>query len=75
MMMFENIDTACIDGDSTPWMPFAPYSNDVFTKYFKIDPVRNETLTLLKAPAGAQMPKHHHTGTVVVYNKSHSGRQ
>jgi len=66
-MMFENIGTACIDGESTPWMPFSPYSNDVFIKYFKIDPVRGETITLLKAPAGAQLPKHHHTGTVVVY--------
>jgi 2,4'-dihydroxyacetophenone dioxygenase len=67
MMMFETIDTACLNGDETPWMPFAPYSNDVFIKYFKIDPVRGETITLLKAPAGATMPKHHHTGTVVVY--------
>lgn len=67
IMMFEKIDTACIDGDSTPWMPFAPYSDEIFIKYFKIDPVRGETITLLRSPAGAQLPKHHHTGTVIVY--------
>ncbi len=66
-MMFEQIDTGCIDGDSTPWMPFSPYSSDVMIKYFKIDPVRGETITLLRAPAGTEMPKHHHTGTVIVY--------
>lgn len=66
-MMFEQIDTGCLDGADTPWMPFAPYSNEVQIKYFKIDPVQGETITLLKAPAGTQMPKHHHTGTVIVY--------
>ena len=66
-MMYENIDTGRIDGNATPWMPFAPYSNDIFIKYFKIDPIRGETVTLLKAPPGISMPIHHHTGTVIVY--------
>lgn len=67
MMMFEQIDTGSLNSEDTPWMPFAPYSNDIFIKYFKIDPVRGEFITLLKAPAKAAMPKHHHTGTVIVY--------
>ncbi len=49
-MLFESINTGCLDGNDTPWMPFAPYSNDVMIKYFKIDPVRGETITLLKRP-------------------------
>jgi hypothetical protein len=55
-------------------MPFAPYSNDVMVKYFKIDPVRGETITLLTAPAGVEMPRHHHTGTVIVYTVQGSWR-
>jgi 2,4'-dihydroxyacetophenone dioxygenase len=39
----------------------------VHIKYFKIDPVQGEVVVLLKAPAGAELPRHHHTGTVIVY--------
>ncbi|TDN64031.1 2,4'-dihydroxyacetophenone dioxygenase family protein [Paraburkholderia sp. BL10I2N1] len=66
-MFYEKVATECIDDASIPWVPFAPYSTDVLVKYFKLDPTRGETITLLKAPAGVQMPKHHHTGTVIVY--------
>jgi 2,4'-dihydroxyacetophenone dioxygenase len=67
MMTFENIDTSCIDDESLPWLPFAPYSDTVQIKYFKIDPVRGEIISVLKAPPGMRLPKHHHTGTVIVY--------
>jgi quercetin dioxygenase-like cupin family protein len=73
-MLFESINTGCLDGDATPWMPFAPYSDNVLIKYFKIDPVRGETVTLLKVPAGAELPRHHHTGTVIVYTVQGSWR-
>jgi quercetin dioxygenase-like cupin family protein len=73
-MLFESINTGCLDGDDTPWMPFAPYSNDVLIKYFKIDPVRGEIVALLKVPAGVEMPRHHHTGTVIVYTLQGSWR-
>jgi len=66
-MHYENIDTAAINDEDLPWIPFTPYSNDVFLKYIKCDPVRGETITLLKVPAGASLPKHHHSGTVIVY--------
>ncbi|MCY1354302.1 hypothetical protein D9M68_371700 [compost metagenome] len=66
-MHYENIDTAAINDEDLPWIPFSPYSNDVLLKYIKCDPVRGETITLLKVPAGASMPKHHHSGTVIVY--------
>jgi hypothetical protein len=67
MMNYQNIDTGCIDDESMPWMPFAPYSDTVMVKYFKADPVRGEVISLLKAPPGTTLPKHHHTGTVIVY--------
>src|SRR5690606_38518792 len=56
-----------INDEDLPWIPFSPYSNDVLLKYIKCDPVRGETITLLKVPAGASLPKHHHSGTVIVY--------
>ena len=66
-MFYEQIHTSVIDDESIPWVPFEPYNNDVLLKYFKADPIRGETITLLKAPAGAQLPKHHHSGTAIVY--------
>ena len=66
-MNYENIDTGCIDVESLPWVPFTPYSPDVLLKYIKLDPVRGEMIVLLKAPGDMQMPRHHHSGTVIVY--------
>jgi len=66
-MLYEQIDTAVIDGESLPWVPLTPYSEDILLKYFKLDPIRGEWIVLMKVPAGAQLPKHHHTGTVMVY--------
>jgi 2,4'-dihydroxyacetophenone dioxygenase len=66
-MLFEQIETACINDADVPWVPFTPYSEKVLVKYFKLDPVRGEVIALLKAPASGQMPIHRHTGTVIVY--------
>lgn len=66
-MLYESIDTAVINDDDLPWVPFIPYDDNVFVKYIKCDPVRGETITLLKAPAGTKLLKHHHSGTVIVY--------
>ena len=67
MMMYENVGTGVINDEDLPWIPFAPYSSDVMIKYIKCNPVSGETVTLLKAPSSMQMPRHHHTGTVIVY--------
>jgi 2,4'-dihydroxyacetophenone dioxygenase len=67
MFHFQEIDTGALNDADTPWMPFAPYDKKVLLKYFKIDPVHGEVITLLKAPAGHEMARHHHTGTVIVY--------
>jgi hypothetical protein len=66
-MLYEHVDTAVIDGESLPWVPFVPYAENVLLKYFKLDPIRGEWIVLMKAPLDMQLPRHHHTGTVMVY--------
>lgn len=66
-MLYRDIDTAVIDGDSLPWVPFTPYADNVLLKYFKLDPIRGEWIVMMKAPIDMQLPRHHHTGTVIVY--------
>jgi hypothetical protein len=66
-MFYETIDTALIDVESLPWMPFAPYSDTIFLKLIKVDPISGQWIALLKAPAGAELPMHHHAGTVMVW--------
>ena len=66
-MLYEQIDTAVIDGESLPWVPLTPYSEQILVKYFKLDPIRGEWIVMMKAPPGVELPKHHHTGTVMVY--------
>jgi 2,4'-dihydroxyacetophenone dioxygenase len=67
MMNFEQINTGCIDVESLPWVPFTPYSPDVHLKYIKLNPVTGEMIILLKAPGDMEMPRHHHSGTVIAY--------
>lgn len=66
-MYYESIDTPVINEEDLPWVPFDPYIDTAFIKLIKCDPVRGETITLLKAPAGSSLPKHYCTGTVIVY--------
>ncbi len=66
-MNFESIGTGLIEAEKLPWVPFAPYDENVLIKLLKADPVRGETITLLRAPLGTTMAKHLHTGTVIVY--------
>lgn len=67
MMEYEKIGTGVIEAGDVPWVPFTPYTPDVHIKLMKADPVRGETITLMKAPVGMQLPRHIHTGTVIVY--------
>lgn len=66
-MFYETIDTALIDVESLPWMPFAPYSETIFLKLIKVDPITGQWIALLKAPSDAELPLHHHAGTVMVW--------
>lgn len=63
----DSVGTALVDVDALPWIPFTPYSDEVFLKLIKINPINGEWTTLLKLPAGMALPKHHHAGTVHVY--------
>jgi quercetin dioxygenase-like cupin family protein len=67
IMMFEQIRTTCLNDADLPWVPFTPYSERVLVKYFKLDPIRGEVIALMKAPAKGRMPRHRHTGAVIVY--------
>jgi 2,4'-dihydroxyacetophenone dioxygenase len=66
-MLYQQVDTAVTDGESLPWVPLTPYEDKILLKYFKLDPIRGEWIVMMKAPAGVQLPKHHHTGPVMVY--------
>lgn len=73
-MFHETIDTALIDVESLPWMPFTPYSEDIFIKVIKVDAIRGEWTTLLKTPPYTELPMHHHSGTVMVWTVTGSWR-
>jgi 2,4'-dihydroxyacetophenone dioxygenase len=63
--IIEELETNYISGESLPWVPFTPYSDDVFLKYWKIDPVRGETVVSMRFPPGIDLPTHYHTGVVI----------
>ncbi|HLZ65630.1 MAG TPA: 2,4'-dihydroxyacetophenone dioxygenase family protein [Aliidongia sp.] len=65
-MLYEQIATTCIADEALPWLPFGP-GRLAQIKYFKCDPIRGEVISILKAPSAAQLPRHHHSGTVIVY--------
>lgn len=73
-MFCDTIDTALIDVEALPWMPFAPYSDEIFLKLIKVDPIRGEWTTLLKLPPYTELPMHHHSGTVMVWTVTGSWR-
>ena len=44
------LPTKSIDGDDIPWVPFAPYSDEVFLKYHHINPAQGEIVALDALP-------------------------
>ncbi len=63
----EQIETNHIGGESLPWVPFTPYSDEVLLKYWKVDPVRGEIVVSMRFPPGVELPTHYHTGIVVAH--------
>jgi 2,4'-dihydroxyacetophenone dioxygenase len=61
------IQAILVDAESVPWIPFAPYSELVHVKYYRLDPVRGETIAMFKAPAGVLLPRHRHPGIAITY--------
>ncbi|ROZ75799.1 2,4'-dihydroxyacetophenone dioxygenase family protein [Ramlibacter sp. WS9] len=66
-MQYEKVQAALIDNESLPWIPFLPYSDGVFVKYFKLDPIRGEMIALMRVPARVLLPQHYQSGTVISY--------
>jgi 2,4'-dihydroxyacetophenone dioxygenase len=56
-----------VDDESVPWLPMSPQVDGVSVKYFRLDPPRGESVALLRAAAGARLPRQRQTGTVIVY--------
>lgn len=71
-LFHQTVDTALIDVEALPWVPFTPYTERASIKAIKVDPIRGEWITLLKAPSDIELPRHHHAGTVHVYTLSGS---
>ncbi|MCY1273435.1 hypothetical protein D9M68_250890 [compost metagenome] len=66
-MLYKQVDTAVIDGESLPWVPLVPYADNILLKYYKLDPIRGDWIVMMRTPFGVELPRHHHTGTVIVY--------
>lgn len=66
-MLHEQIETNYVSGQEMPWVPFAPLSDEVFMKYFRIDPLRGEVLAVMRFPQGSVFPPHYHSGVVIAH--------
>jgi 2,4'-dihydroxyacetophenone dioxygenase len=66
-MTFDKIDTRFIADDDRPWVPFLPYSDLVWVKLYRVDPVRGEVISVLRAPPGVELPRCRQTGTATIY--------
>ena len=60
-------DASCDCGEKLPWVPFAPHSDQVHLKYYKIDPVRGEIVASMRIEPGAQLPTHYATDTMIIH--------
>ena len=67
------VPTKSVDGDGLPWVPFAPYSDEVLLKYHHIDPVQGAVLVSMRIPAGMRLPTHYHTGIVIAHTIKGAG--
>jgi 2,4'-dihydroxyacetophenone dioxygenase len=65
-MLYENIEASCFSDESLPWLPMG-LGGEAQVKYFRCDPIRGELIALLKAPSTVKLPRHHHSGTVIIY--------
>ena len=67
MQTLQELDVNYMSGTDNPWIPFTPLSDQVFLKYWKVDPVRGEIVVSMKMPAGLELPPHYHTGIVIAH--------
>ncbi len=64
---FSAIGVSLVDDESIPWVPLAPYSNQIHVKYFRLDPARGEMIMLFRAANLSSLPRCHHSGSTIVY--------
>ncbi|WP_322857393.1 2,4'-dihydroxyacetophenone dioxygenase family protein [Mycobacterium shigaense] len=74
MQVLQELDVNYMKGADNPWIPFTPLTDEVFLKYWKIDPVRAEIIVSMKFNAGLVLPAHYHTGIVVGHTVSGAWR-
>lgn len=74
MQTLQELDVNYMSGIDNPWIPFTPLTDQVFLKYWKVDPVRAEIIVSMKFPAGLELPPHYHTGIVVGHTVSGAWR-
>lgn len=67
MQTLQELDVNYMSGADNPWIPFTPLSDQVFLKYWKVDPVRGEIVVSMKFPGGLVLPTHYHTGMVIAH--------
>ncbi|PJE21627.1 MAG: cupin [Mycobacterium sp.] len=74
MQALRELDVNYMSGPDNPWIPFTPLSEQIFLKYWKVDPVRAEMIVSMKIPAGLELGTHYHTGIVVAHTVSGAWR-
>lgn len=65
MQTAQELDVNYMGGADNPWIPFTPLSDQVFLKYWKVDPVRGEIVVSMRFDDGLVLPPHYHTGMVI----------
>jgi 2,4'-dihydroxyacetophenone dioxygenase len=65
MQTAQELDVNYMGGADNPWIPFTPLSDQVFLKYWKVDPVRGEIVVSMRFEDGLVLPPHYHTGMVI----------
>ncbi len=74
MQALQELDVNYMSGTDNPWIPFTPLTDQVFLKYWKVDPVRAEIIVSMKFSGGLVLPAHYHTGIVVGHTVSGAWR-
>jgi 2,4'-dihydroxyacetophenone dioxygenase len=64
---FDGVDAPCGANESLPWLTFEPHAGLVAVKLYAADPARGETVFLLRASPGVELPAHRSDGTTTIY--------
>jgi 2,4'-dihydroxyacetophenone dioxygenase len=62
-----DIETNYMRGDSLPWIPFSPLTEQVLLRYFRIDPVRGEIMVSARFSPDSGLAPIYHTGPVIAH--------